>query len=71
MSYEVPEFHQQGSIGITDLDEIIPMLQLAASKGEQVDVGLQVNHEGRIWLCVNGMALIRFKPNMAQMHVRR
>lgn len=69
MNYEVPEFHQQGSLGICNLDEVIKMLQETSEDGETVDVGLQVSHEGRIWLCVNGMALIRFKPAMAQMFV--
>ncbi|ASZ74594.1 hypothetical protein KHO57_gp019 [Mycobacterium phage Phabba] len=71
MSHAVEEFHQEGSLGISNLEEVLYELNLHAESGEQVDVGLQVSHEGRIWLCVNGMALIRFKPNMAQMHVRR
>lgn len=26
------------------------------------DLGLQTAEDGRIWLCVNGMAFVRFKP---------
>lgn len=68
-NYEVEEFHQQGSLGITNRDEVIGMLQFAHAEQTQVDVGLQVGADGRIWLCVNGMAFIRFKPGMAQMFV--
>lgn len=67
--YEVPEFHQDGSLGIENRDEVTRMLQEAHIEGGQVDVGLQVADDGRIWLCVNGMAFLRFKPAMAQMFV--
>lgn len=51
----IPETHQRGAL---DLD-------LAAAKGVDVmdcDVGLQTAEDGRIWLCLNGRALVRFKP---------
>lgn len=66
---EVTEFHQQGSLGICNRDEVIAMLQEANTTRETVDVGLQASLDGRIWLCVNGMAFIRFKPKMPQMFV--
>ena len=28
----------------------------------QGDIGIQVAEDGRIWICVNGQALVRFKP---------
>ena len=67
---EVQEFHQQGSLGINNADVILKDLQIAHARGIQVDVGLQVGADGRIWLCVNGVAFIRFKPGMAQMFVK-
>jgi hypothetical protein len=66
---EVGEFHQQGSLGISNRDEVIAMLQAANTANETIDVGLQASLDGRIWLCVNGMAFLRFKPGMPQMFV--
>lgn len=51
----IDETHQRGAL---DLD-------LEAVKGADVmdcDVGLQTALDGRIWLCVNGRAFVRFKP---------
>jgi len=69
MSHEVEEFHQQGSLSIENRDEVIEVLQLAHKVEGTVDVGLQVSAEGRIWLCVNGTAFIRFKPATTQAFV--
>ena len=52
---EVKEFHQTGMLSVENLR----LLELDHSC---VDVGLQVSSDGRIWLCVNGEAFIRFKP---------
>lgn len=67
-SHEVEEFHLQGSVSIQNLHEVVRFLNEAHDKGETVDVGLQVSHEGRMWVCVDGMALLRFKPGQAQMY---
>ena len=32
------------------------------------DVGLQTAEDGRIWICVNGEAFIRFKPVSMSKH---
>lgn len=51
----IEETHQRGAL---DLD-------LEAAKGVDMmdcDVGLQTAQDGRIWLCLNGRALVRFKP---------
>lgn len=66
---EVEEFHQLGSLGISNHDEVIAELHKASLAQDEVDVGLQVGPDGRIWLCVNGLAFIRFKPNMRQIFV--
>ena len=52
----VDETHQQGYLSIENL-EIIQQ-----SNKQDCDVGLQVSSDGRIWLCVDGIAFIRFKP---------
>lgn len=69
MIVEYPEVHQQGSLGITNWAQVLCELADAADSATTVDVGLQVGPDGRIWLCVNGMAFLRFKPGMAQMVV--
>ena len=56
MINEVPEFHQVGMVDILNLAEV------QAEDLQEADCGLQVHRDGRIWLCVNGLALIRFKP---------
>jgi len=47
--------HQQGQMSIED----------AFPKGtnKDCDFGIQIARDGRVWICVNGKAFIRFKPN--------
>lgn len=53
------ETHQEGYLSLErDLLEEIAGHKL-------VDVGLQVAADGRIWLCINGIAFIRFTPKRA------
>lgn len=49
--YEV--LHQEGSMSV----------EMDIPKGNHIgDVGIQIARDGRIWLCYNGQAFIRFKP---------
>lgn len=48
-----PELHQKGLITIE---------QNLDSGGKIGDFGIQVADDGRVWVCVDGQALIRFKP---------
>jgi hypothetical protein len=48
-----PETHQFGLISI----ENIPENKLISG-----DLGIQIADDGRIWVCINGIAFIRFKP---------
>ena len=48
-----PEVHQQGLISIEQ------DLRTGSLEG---DFGIQVAADGRIWICINGIAAIRFKP---------
>lgn len=48
-----PETHQNGTISIEQ------------DMGRQIifgDLGIQISKDGRVWICVNGQALIRFTP---------
>jgi len=49
--YEV--LHQDGLLSV----------EMDLPKGNYIgDVGIQIARDGRIWLCFNGGAFIRFKP---------
>ena len=49
---EMPETHLRGSLSI----ETIPKLT------SDCDFGIQIADDGRVWVCINGLAFIRFKP---------
>jgi hypothetical protein len=55
-THEFPETHHHGHLRIENA-EIIKDMDLT-----DCDVGLQVSYDGRIWLCINGVAWVRFKP---------
>lgn len=57
-THEFPETHHHGMLSIENA-EIVAGMDLA-----DCDVGLQVSYDGRIWLCVNGVAWVRFKPHL-------
>ena len=50
---EYPETHQQG---------LITFEQDIKASGIKGDLGIQVAGDGRVWVCVDGVALIRFRP---------
>ena len=52
---ELPITHQKGIILIENTD-IVPN---NAFKG---DFGIQIAEDGKIWICIDGIAFIRFKP---------
>ena len=52
---EYPETHQNGSISI----------EMELKQGMIVgDLGVQIGADGRVWICLGGRALIRFKPHI-------
>jgi hypothetical protein len=63
---DIPEVHQTGTLTLENFGAIFPH---GPSMLRKVDVGLQMSKDGRIWLCVNGTALIRFTPHLnGKMH---
>ena len=55
---ELKETHQQGLISVENIPE---GLQLPGyMKG---DFGIQMAADGRVWVCINGVAFIRFSPH--------
>ena len=54
-SKEYPVRYQKGILSIEN--------KVACNlHGKEVELGVQVAHDGRVWVCVNGQAFIRFKP---------
>ena len=51
---EYPETHQNGYISIEQID---PETNL-----KNADIGIQIAKDGRIWVCINGRAFLRFLP---------
>lgn len=56
---EIPETHWTGHISVEN-QEFIKQYDL-----QDADLGIQIASDGRVWLCVNGTAFIRFKPKRA------
>lgn len=52
---EMDETHSQGVISI----EEIPKERLLMG-----DLGIQISHDGRVWVCIDGIAFLRFNPNI-------
>ena len=50
---EYPETHQHGLISIENVPEKLII---------NGDIGIQIASDGRIWICIDGQAFIRFKP---------
>jgi hypothetical protein len=48
----IEEMHCSGSISIESIPE-------STVHG---DLGIQIARDGRVWICVNGIAVLRFKP---------
>jgi len=50
----VPETHQHGYISIENREQL-----LGITHG---DFGIQIAPDGRVWICFNGISVLRFKP---------
>jgi hypothetical protein len=50
---EFPEMHQ---LGIVSIEKDLRRTSKIA------DIGIQISKNGRIWICIDGEAVIRFKP---------
>ena len=57
---ELPEIHQHGMISMENMPE---KLEFDSMKGE---LGIQIAKDGRIWICINGIAFLRFKPEIKE-----
>ena len=57
MNKDFPETHRQGLVLVENKDLVLSQNLMDA------DFGVQISHDGRVWICVNGLAFIRFKPH--------
>jgi len=48
-----PETHQRGFITLENMPAEFPI---------ECDLGIMISEDGRVWLCINGLAFIRFMP---------
>lgn len=53
----VGPIYQRGQMTL-DNPELIKRLDLT-----DCDFGVQISEDGRVWVCVNGIAFLRFKPS--------
>lgn len=58
---EYPEVHQYGIISIEN-KEMILNEDYWYSETKHGDFGIQIAEDGRVWICIDGIAFIRFKP---------
>jgi len=56
---EYKEVHQTGRLEVT-------LSSLPQPPNSKCDVGVQIAADGRIWICVNGAAFLRFKPSLKE-----
>lgn len=52
---ELPETHSQGIISIENIPD---------DKMLKGDLGIQISHDGKVWICIDGISFLRFNPNM-------
>lgn len=62
---ELKETHQQGIISIENKDLILDR-ENDFTENIKGDFGLQIAKDGRVWICINGIAFIRFKPTFTR-----
>lgn len=60
-----PETHQQGLITIESIPNEVYQGYVRGNYNPASligDFGIQVAEDGRVWVCINGVAVMRFKP---------
>jgi hypothetical protein len=67
---EYNELHQHGSISVENLEVIVEGNNTPRSFHIEGDLGIQVAKDGRVWVCINGIAFLRFKPTTAEIKIK-
>jgi hypothetical protein len=60
LTHDIPETHIHGHCSVENLEAIQEM------NLQDCDFGYQVAHDGRVWVCINGVAFLRFKPDRSK-----
>lgn len=60
---EMPETHSVGLVSIENIKYITELLT-GVHNMQRADLGIQIAPDGRVWVCINGRAVLRFKPAM-------
>jgi hypothetical protein len=55
-----PETHMVGYITVENVPD---ELRRGVGMALHGDLGIQIAEDGRIWVCINGIAFLRFKPS--------
>ena len=55
---EYPETHQRGSV--------VQDSEFPKNNRTNVDFGIQIAEDGRVWICINGKSFIRFAPKKSK-----
>jgi hypothetical protein len=53
---EYPVTHQFGTLEVMNTESI------ELQNVQEVDFGVQIANDGRVWICINGITILRFKP---------
>jgi streptogramin lyase len=53
------EYNEQHAIGHLSIENVELILEMDKMNS---DIGVQIAKDGRIWICINGIAFIRFRP---------
>ena len=62
---EYSETHQQGHISIENVPLGLRTFDWSTGHGYmQGDFGIQIAKDGRVWVCIDGVAFLRFKPKL-------
>jgi len=60
---EYPEKHQQGTMSLENINTVgfgIKEVDKQVIKG---DFGIHIAKDGRVWVCIDGIAFLRFSPH--------
>lgn len=55
---ELKETHQRGLVSVENLPE---------QRYLEGDLGVQIARDGRIWICIDGIAFLRFRPGRTEL----
>ena len=56
------ETHIRGHVSLENPEDVGAALSAASEDDGRVDFGIQISPDGRVWICINGIAFLRFKP---------